>query len=715
MDWDELLRQRVLIVSGKGGTGKSTVAAALALAAARGGHRVLLAEVEGRREATRTLGVEDPGFQERLTPLGPSVISIEPVQAAIEYLRLYGGGIDLVTRPLLRTGVLEQVIAVAPGFRDLLITGKLYEVGDLRRTNPRDRGRPLYDLIVVDAPPTGQIGAFLDAARTFAGLMHVGQLRRRAMSVAAFLRRCRLVLVTVPEEMSVAETLETIPALRASGVRLGAIVLNRVAPATLPRGVRRSLNTLDDERLAQVLAGAGVAASAHDAATLRAGALTAEARRRTQLAFRDPLARAGPILLAPEMRGTSPIEVVRELAWSVAGPSGGEPDRVPSDRGPASFPSRRAMPRTERSLAPHLEDARIVVVCGAGGVGKTSVSAAVALHRAASGTETVLLTVDPARRLATALRLPMLAGERAEVPVGRGRTLQAMQLDTQRTFDELIERNAGSPERRDRILANPFYRRIADTLAGTHEYMAMEKLYELDREEHHELIVIDTPPTRSALSFLEAPNRLTDFLGGRFLRWMLWPTARAGRLTLSAARIGAGAFLRTVGRLIGADVLADTIDFLASFEGMYGDFKQRADGVLELLRSPACAFVVVTSPGRASLDEAGFFVERLTAKGMRPAAVVVNRWHPEAKPLPAGAGGAAERLAAGPSPEERSAAALLAARLRDEPRRAAEANGMAAFASRHPAMPLLAVPDLPGDVHDTAGLRRLAAHLFGGG
>ena len=249
------------------------------------------------------------------------------------------------------------------------------------------------------------------------------------------------------------ETLETLPALRASGVRLGAIVLNRVAPPTLPRGLRGSVNGMDAERLAGVLAGAGIAVSAPDAAALRAGALAAETRRRAQLAFREPLARAGPILVAPELGGTSPLEVTDALASFVTDPSGEDTEAAGSLHVPPSFPSRRAMPKPDPSLAPHLEDARVVVVCGAGGVGKTSVSAAIALHRAASGTETALLTVDPARRLATALRLPMLAGERAEVPVGGGRTLQAMQLDTQRTFDELIERNAGSPERRDRILA----------------------------------------------------------------------------------------------------------------------------------------------------------------------------------------------------------------------------------------------------------------------
>jgi anion-transporting ArsA/GET3 family ATPase len=307
--------------------------------------------------------------------------------------------------------------------------------------------------------------------------------------------------------------------------------------------------------------------------------------------------------------------------------------------------------------------------------------------------------------------LPTVAGDRASVAVGPGRRLEAIQLDTQRTFDELIARFAGDRERERRILSNPFYRRISDTLAGTHEYMAMEKLYELAMEENHDLIVIDTPPTRSALSFLEAPKRLTDFLGSRFLRLMLWPTGRAGRVTLSAARIGAAALLRTVGRLVGAEVLADTTDFLASFEGMYGAFKARAGLVLELLRSPECAFVIVTAPATGSLEEAGYFLDRLEAASMRCAAVAVNRWDPSGEPLPATARGAAELLALG-DPERRAASAVLRARLEREPRLAAESAAMARFARARPAVPLVAVPELAGDLHDVAGLRRIAAHLF---
>jgi anion-transporting ArsA/GET3 family ATPase len=308
----------------------------------------------------------------------------------------------------------------------------------------------------------------------------------------------------------------------------------------------------------------------------------------------------------------------------------------------------------------------------------------------------------------------MAAGELTSVGVGGGRRLDAMQLDTKRTFDELIQRYAGSAERRGRILSNPFYRRIADTLTGTHEYMAMEKLYELARDPEHELIVLDTPPTRSALSFLDAPTRLTDFLGGRFLRWMLWPTARAGRFTLSAARLGASAFLRTAGRLVGADVLADTVDFLASFEGMYAGFKERAGDVLELLRSHDCAFLVVTAPTATSLEEAGYFTERLLASDMRLASVVVNRWHRVSGSLPNAAAAAADRLGGGTAPE-RAAAEVLAVRLGQEPRRAAEARSLAEFTAAHPAIPLSVIPELAGDVHDVGGLRRLASHLFGDG
>jgi len=192
---------------------------------------------------------------------------------------------------------------------------------------------------------------------------------------------------------------------------------------------------------------------------------------------------------------------------------------------------------------------------------------------------------------------------------------------------------------------------------------------------------------------------------------LLRPPAAAGRLGLGVARFGAAAFTRTLGRLVGGEVLSDVIEFLVAFEGMYAGFKDRATKVLELLSSEACAFVVVTAPTPASLEEAAYFIERLDEGRMRAAAVVANRWHPERRPVPPGAAEAVERLGEG-GPEDRAVGAVLANRLQREPRHVAEGSAMQAFAQSHPAVPVIGIPDLGGDVHDVTGLRRIGAHLF---
>ncbi|MBI4260898.1 MAG: ArsA family ATPase [Actinobacteria bacterium] len=361
------------------------------------------------------------------------------------------------------------------------------------------------------------------------------------------------------------------------------------------------------------------------------------------------------------------------------------------------------------SLAERLEGARVIVVCGSGGVGKTTVSAAIALALAGEGRRTAVVAVDPARRLATSLALPRDPGGRRELDLGGPVPLTAMVLDTKRTFDELVERHAGSAARRDRILSNRFYQRIADTLSGTHEYMAMERLHQLATEEDFEVIVIDTPPSRSALAFLDAPRRLTDFLGGRFIRWLLWPYRRAGRAGMRGASLGARMLSRTIGRIAGAELLEDTAEFLAAFEGMYEGFKRRAAEVLELLGRPDTRFVVVTAPEPASLEEGEHFVRRLRASGITLAGAVVNRWRraPEAPEDPS-----LEASLAGGEPAGRAVAACLevAARLR-----ALEGRGRAAvepFRRSLPDVPLTLVEERPTDVHDVEGLAGFAEQLL---
>jgi anion-transporting ArsA/GET3 family ATPase len=717
VQWEELFTRPVLIVSGKGGTGKSVVAAAAAGKATAAGLRTLLIEVEGRREVTRTLGIPDPGFTEVATAHGFSVLSVSPREAALEYLRLFYG-MDRVSRPLLRAGALDQVIGAAPGFRDLLACGKLYEVQEVRRTDPRDRDRPLYDLVIVDAPPTGQIASFLAAPGGFADLARVGRLRRQAVAVERFLRTSAAVLlVAIPEEMAVAETIEAIPAIESTGVPVAAVAANRCQDPVFGRGVGAVGRALGAGDVARVSKEAGLSLSDEQAAFVAEGALAADRRFTLQRGFLKELRRHAPVLRLPEIGTLDPREVVVALSGIMRGDAPPPPTArlVPTSvrhDGPVGHRTMAHRPANldETDLAGLLSGTRIVVVCGSGGVGKTTVSAALAVLLAERGQRTALLTVDPARRLASALRLPTTPGERTRIRVGGGRSLVAMQLDTQRTFDDLIRRHAGNAERRDRILSNRFYRRIADTLSGTHEYMAMERLYELASDEDHEAIVIDTPPTRSALSFLDAPRRMTDFLGGRFLRWMLWPGARAGKITLGMARFGAAAFGATVGRLIGAEVLADTVEFLAAFEGMYEGFKRRAAAVLELLRSSDCAFVVVTAPTPGSLEEAGYFIDRLRSGGMRAEAVVANRWHADGTVLPEQTEGTIASLLEG-GPEERAVASMLADDVRREPLQAAETDAIEAFAHRHDRVPIVAVPELPGDIHDVAGLRRVAAYL----
>ncbi|MDQ3955392.1 MAG: AAA family ATPase, partial [Actinomycetota bacterium] len=278
----------------------------------------------------------------------------------------------------------------------------------------------------------------------------------------------------------------------------------------------------------------------------------------------------------------------------------------------------------------------IIVCAGAGGVGKTTAAAAIALRAAMEGKKTAVLTIDPARRLASSLGLKELSSEPTKVSARKFASanlepkgsLYALMLDTKSTFDKVIMEYAPTPEQAERIMANRFYRNISGTLSGTQEYMAMEKLYELHVEGDYDLIVIDTPPTRNALDFLDAPRRMTDFFESRVLRWFLLPYMKAGGGFMRVANVAASTFLRIVKRIVGAEVLEDTAEFFTNLEGMYEGFKERAGEVSRLLKSSATSFVVVTSPAEESVAEATFFASRLEEAGLPFGALVVNRVHP---------------------------------------------------------------------------------------
>lgn len=358
-------------------------------------------------------------------------------------------------------------------------------------------------------------------------------------------------------------------------------------------------------------------------------------------------------------------------------------------------------------LASILAERHVVVCTGPGGVGKTTLSAALALRAADQGRKTIVCTIDPAHRLAQSLGLTELDNTPRPVPArafrgGKPRgELWAMMLDMKSTFDDMMV-DISSPERARVILENPFYQHISSTLAGTQEYMAMEKLWELHEQGSWDLIVIDTPPSRSALDFLDAPRKLTDFLEGRFLRMLLWPYQRAGRSAMRVFNFGAQTFLRAATKITGSELLADVASFFQLFDGMYGTFKERARRVYELMASRRTAFVVIASPQDESLREARFFVQRLQREDMPIGGVVVNRTH-AVDPLE-------EDVAAASDPLLASALEIHATWLEASHR---ESEAVERALGDLAAVPSWRIPDLVDDVHDIPALRDLAGRLLG--
>jgi anion-transporting ArsA/GET3 family ATPase len=354
---------------------------------------------------------------------------------------------------------------------------------------------------------------------------------------------------------------------------------------------------------------------------------------------------------------------------------------------------------------------RIVVCCGAGGVGKTTLAAALGVRAAESGRRVVTLTIDPARRLAQSLGLTELDNTPRAVAGVPG--LDAMMLDMKRTFDEIVEAHA-SPAKAQQILANPFYQSLSSSFTGTQEYMAMEKLGQLRSSGRWDLIVVDTPPARSALDFLDAPARLGRFLDGRFIRMLVPP----GRGYLKVMQAGLGLVTGTMTKLLGTQLLTEVQTFVAAMDTMFGGLRERAETTAQLLRTPGTAFVVVASPEPDALREASYFVERLVQDDMPLAGVVVNRVHRSAVALSGGrALAAAEALEsaepAGTKPDHD--ATLTAGVLRVHAQRAAqqasEEHRLAGFRLAHPKVAGVSVPAFAEDVHDVAGLRSLAAAL----
>jgi anion-transporting ArsA/GET3 family ATPase len=365
------------------------------------------------------------------------------------------------------------------------------------------------------------------------------------------------------------------------------------------------------------------------------------------------------------------------------------------------------------SLERRLKGKRICICAGSGGVGKTTTSAALALGLARRGQKVAVVTIDPAKRLATALGLEQLdneprrvdpalfAGEDTEL---RGE-LWAMMLDAKRTFDDLIGRLAPDERARDEVLSNRIYQELSSAVAGSQEFTAIAKLYELDREGEFDMIVLDTPPSRNALDFLEAPGRLTQFFEGRALKVFLAPTGLAARVVGR----GTGLVFSILTRVTGVDLVADLSVFFRSLGGLIDGFRERARGVGELLRDPATTFLIVTSPEREPTEEAIYFRSKLAEAEMPFGGLIVNRVHRDGL-----RGHTAEEVGEllAPSVGDRLAR-RVAANLADfdvlvERDRESIARLERELGERNP----IVVPHLDGDVHDIASLGAIERHLF---
>jgi anion-transporting ArsA/GET3 family ATPase len=382
--------------------------------------------------------------------------------------------------------------------------------------------------------------------------------------------------------------------------------------------------------------------------------------------------------------------------------------------------------RSAHPLEELVTSRRVLITVGAGGVGKTTTAAAIGVAAAQRGKRVLCLTIDPAKRLAESLGITEMRTEAAQVDPARFEaagvkltgSLTAMMLDTKRTFDELVIKYSSSKEKADRLLSNKLYQYVSTSLAGTQEYMAMEKLVAVKDDPRYDLIVLDTPPTTNALDFLDAPQRLMEALDSATMKWFVQAFQSGGKFSLNLIAKSAATILRTIARITGGGFLEAMAEFIGELNDLFGGFKERAARVESALRGPEVAFVLVTSASPPSIQEVLYFAERLSEANMPRGAFVVNRFH---LPPALAAEGVTEAdasagiAARGLSLDEDAASRIVKAH--------ADAVKLAALDTRHlralggsaGTTPIVRVPELETDVHDLKLLAQLGDVLMSGG
>ena len=569
-------------MSGKGGVGKTTVAAAIAALAARGGKRVLLVSSDGRGDAASLFGRTDAGYREVELAPGLRTLTADFDALLADFVHTVAP-VRFVGDRILASATFRYFTRATPGLPDLLLLGKVREVFRRRRAT---RAEPRYDLVVLDAPATGHARSLVALPRTILRTTPAGPLRKVAADLDRLLSdpaASALVVVAEPAEFAAREAEELSKAAHeTAGLETALVVVNRIGRSGRPQIVPNTEQ---------------------------------------------------PVLRIPEIEGFESA-AFREKFVSLFEEAAAAPERAVRGSGSSSRTVRDAKESLRApmafarplDLAPWLDTAPLLALAGPGGVGKTTLAAAAALAAARRGRRALVLTVDPARRLAQALGLPENDRPDARpVPVSspglpKGGALHALQIDPRATFERLLSRVA-PPSSVARIRKNSLYAGLVDSLPGVLEYMGVEALFEQSQEGAFDLIVLDTPPAARGLDFLAAPERMVELLSNDALRWFLNEDSLLSR-ALSGASRGAAAVLKLADGALGFGFLADLAEFFRAFDGLFAGFEARSREISALLVRGR--FLVVSSLDASALRTAAETAAALARRNAAPG-LLLNR------------------------------------------------------------------------------------------